>query len=247
MRASAVAAPACRAAPARARGAATPRRRRCGQLVGLGRHQLVEEASTCRGGIAPVNSATTLPSRNAFTAGMPWTRNACGEPLVRRRRRAWRARPCPSRARGGLLEGRAELPARPAPLGPEVDHHGHLARALDHLLLEVRLVDVEDLLPAYVGRSAVGLLARPRPCVERDVPASAARPGRRACRSRSTTSMPFVTLPSERVVGRQAGVGAGDDVELAAGGAGRLVCGLRHRHDALRVRARPRGGLSTVL
>ena len=27
--------------------------------------------SICAGGIAPVNSSTTWPSRNAFTAGMP--------------------------------------------------------------------------------------------------------------------------------------------------------------------------------
>ena len=40
---------------------------------------------------------------------------------------------------------------------------------------------------------------------------------------RSTTSRPRHDLAEHRVVGRQAGVGAGDDEELAAGGAGRLV------------------------
>ena len=34
--------------------------------------------------------------------------------------------------------------ARAAPFGPEIDHHGHLPRALDHLCLEIRLRDVCD-------------------------------------------------------------------------------------------------------
>ena len=34
-------------------------------------------SSIWAGGIAPVNSATTLPSRKALTAGIPWTPNAC--------------------------------------------------------------------------------------------------------------------------------------------------------------------------
>ena len=41
------------------------------------------------------------------------------------------------------LEQRAELAARPAPGGPEVDDHGGRARALDHLGVEGRLADVD--------------------------------------------------------------------------------------------------------
>ena len=52
---------------------------------------------------------------------------------------------------------------------------------------------------------------------------------------RSTTSLPLGDLAEQRVLGRQLGVVAGDDEELAAGGAGRLGAGLGHRHDALRV------------
>ena len=44
-------------------------------------------------------------------------------------------------------------------------------------------------------------------------------------------------LADDRVVGRQAGVCAGDDEELAAGRARRLDSGLRHRDDALCVLA----------
>ena len=93
--------------------------------------------SICAGGIAPVNSATTLPSRNAFTAGMPripklaasvWLRvgvhlGQLDLALALRDRR---------------LERRAEHAAGAAPLGPEVDHHGDLARALDHARLRNR-------------------------------------------------------------------------------------------------------------
>src|SRR4029079_5729427 len=50
-----------------------------------------------------------------------------------------------ARARGdGGLEDRGELAARPAPLGPEVDHHAQLAGALDDVLLEGGLGRVED-------------------------------------------------------------------------------------------------------
>ena len=43
-------------------------------------------------------------------------------------------------------------------------------------------------------------------------------------------------LARDGVVGRQRGVGDGDDEELAAGAPGRLDLGLCHRHDALGVR-----------
>ena len=48
-------------------------------------------------------------------------------------------------AAGGLgrLQRRGQRAARPAPLGPEVDHDRHRARALDHLALESRLADVD--------------------------------------------------------------------------------------------------------
>jgi hypothetical protein len=44
----------------------------------------------------------------------------------------------------GLLEQRAEHATRPAPLGPEVDDDGELARALDDLALEVLFGDIDD-------------------------------------------------------------------------------------------------------
>ena len=51
----------------------------------------------------------------------------------------------------------------------------------------------------------------------------------------STTSSPLGHLADDRVLGRQADVGAGDDEELAAGRARRLGGRLRHRDDALHV------------
>ena len=42
------------------------------------------------------------------------------------------------------LQDRAERPAGPAPLGPEVDHHRDLARALDHVPLEVLRGGLDD-------------------------------------------------------------------------------------------------------
>ena len=50
----------------------------------------------------------------------------------------------PSRSVDRLLEHGRELAARAAPLGPEVDDDGHLARALDDVLLEGLLGHVED-------------------------------------------------------------------------------------------------------
>ena len=46
--------------------------------------------------------------------------------------------------RGLGLERGAELAARAAPLRPEVDHHGDLARALDHVALELGLGNVAN-------------------------------------------------------------------------------------------------------
>ena len=52
---------------------------------------------------------------------------------------------------------------------------------------------------------------------------------------RWATSMPAHHAAEQRVVGRQLGVVAGDDEELAARRARRLDLGLGHRDDALRV------------
>ena len=46
------------------------------EAVGLGRARASRNLATWAGGNAPVNSATTLPSRKALTAGMPWMRKA---------------------------------------------------------------------------------------------------------------------------------------------------------------------------
>ena len=43
-----------------------------------------------------------------------------------------------------LLQGGTQRPARATPLGPEVDHHGHLLGALDDLLLKLLLGYVAD-------------------------------------------------------------------------------------------------------
>ena len=58
---------------ARAPRAATPRRRRPASSSAGDGTSASRKLSICAGGIAPVNSATTWPSRNAFTAGIPWT------------------------------------------------------------------------------------------------------------------------------------------------------------------------------
>ena len=57
------------------------------QRVGAGRgEQLVEERVHHARDARPANSATTRPSRKAFTAGMPLTENRCERPGWRRRR-----------------------------------------------------------------------------------------------------------------------------------------------------------------
>ena len=52
---------------------------------------------------------------------------------------------------------------------------------------------------------------------------------------RSTTSKPLSTLPTRAYSGGSPASARGDDVELAAGAAGRLGRALRHRHDPLGV------------
>ena len=99
------------------------------QLLGLGGQQRVEEARRrSAGGWAPTNSAATLPSLNALTAGMLWIRYCASEVLVgvgveldELDRAA---------ARGDrLLEHRTQLAARAAPFGPEVDDDRERARS----------------------------------------------------------------------------------------------------------------------
>ena len=99
--------------------------------------------STAGGGWTPTNSSTTWPSLNAFTAGMPWIWKA-GEICWLASVSSFASTTSPSRARGGLLEDRRQRAARTAPLGPEVDDDRRRARALDDLLLEGRLGDVDD-------------------------------------------------------------------------------------------------------
>ena len=60
----------------------------------------------------------------------------------------------PSRGVRLALDQRAELAARAAPLGPEVDDDGQLLRALDDLLLERRVGDVDDGHGLTVGSGA---------------------------------------------------------------------------------------------
>ena len=103
--------------------------------------RLSRNCSICAGGIAPVNSATTWPSRNAFTAGIPWTPKLAGERLVGVDVDLGQLDLAGALVDRGL-ERRAELAARAAPLGPEVDDDGHLARALDHLGHEVGFAHV---------------------------------------------------------------------------------------------------------
>ena len=82
--------------------------------------------------------------------------------------------PRPAALVGEPLQQRRELLARLAPLGPQVDQHRHLERAVQHVGLERRLGDVDDLRPA----AGAELRRRGRP------PRSA--PSRRRGRSRRT-------------------------------------------------------------
>ena len=97
--------------------------------------------SICAGGIAPVNSDTTSPSRNALTAGNAADLEVRGEILVRIDVHLRQRDPAVALRDGGLQSG-PELAARAAPLGPEVDYDRQVARALDDLGDEVRFVYV---------------------------------------------------------------------------------------------------------
>ena len=90
-----------------------------------------------------MNSAATCPSLNALTAGIPCTPKLVGERLVGVDVDLGQIDLAV--ALGRLrLQRRAELAARAAPFGPEVDDDRNLVGAVDHMLLEGRLVDVSD-------------------------------------------------------------------------------------------------------
>ena len=113
--------------------------------------------ATATGERAPTNSETTRPSLNAFTAGMPWTRNVAERPGFAST--STFASVDRAVTRGDLLfEHRRERAARAAPGRPEVDDDGSLARALDHVGLEGRLRDVHTSLK----RSRRTLIIPPR-------------------------------------------------------------------------------------
>ena len=101
-----------------------------------------EEVADLRLGRAPMNSSTGAPFLNSFTVGMlrmpNWAAIACCSSVLifaRMKRPETRrpASPVSASASAGL-----------APGGPEVDQHRHLVRALQHDLLVVALIDVED-------------------------------------------------------------------------------------------------------
>ena len=94
------------------------------QRVGAGwGEQLVEERSTTDAGDrAPANSATTRPSRNAFTAGMPLTPNRC-ERAGLASTSTLTSSTAPARASTAASSTGASAWHGAAPLGPEVDEH----------------------------------------------------------------------------------------------------------------------------
>ena len=101
------------------------------------------QRSICAGGIAPVNSATTWPSRNAFTAGIPWTPKLAESDWFESTS-TFASSTLPAALSDRRLERRPELAARAAPLGPEVDDDRQLARALDHRGHEIGFAHVLD-------------------------------------------------------------------------------------------------------
>ena len=107
------------------RPARRPRRGRCRS----------RKRSTCAGGRAPMNSSTTLPSLNAFTAGIDWIPKACDKPRVGVGVDLDELDLAVALGHG-LLDHGPERAARAAPLGPEVDDHGLLEGALDDVALE---------------------------------------------------------------------------------------------------------------
>ena len=82
-----------------------------------------------------MNSSTTLPSLNAFTAGIDWIPNACESrglaSVSTLTSSTWPARLSTAFSITGPSERHGT-----APLGPEVDDHGLLVGALDDVALE---------------------------------------------------------------------------------------------------------------
>ena len=211
----------------RARGAATPRRRAAASSSASEGTSASKKRSTSAGGSAPVNSAATLPSRNALTAGMPWMPERGRQPLVGvhvdlRELDLARRAPAAARSSTGVscLHGPHQSAQKSTTTGTSFERSStrdsKLASSTSWIgasvATDARLLD-HDGLERRAGLAARRVAERP---------------------IFSTTSSPPTTLPSTRVVGRQPGVGAGDDVELAAGGARRLGLGLGHGHRALR-------------
>ena len=98
---------------------------------------------TCASGRAPWKSGIGWPLTTANTAGMLCTWKAWpSRGLASTSTLASSHRPLVGV--GQPLEHRAQLLARAAPVGPEVDDDGHGHRLLDHDRLEVGLGDVDD-------------------------------------------------------------------------------------------------------
>ena len=114
-----------------------------GQLVRLGRHELVEEALHLGGRdrARELGGHTAVAER--LHRGDPADAEALGEALVLVHVQL-RELDLAGAVIRGLLERGTERLAGPAPVGPEVHHHGQLAGALDHARHEVLLADVED-------------------------------------------------------------------------------------------------------
>src|SRR6187549_2748204 len=102
--------------------------------------------------------------------------------------------PVPRRLGG--LQRRGQRPARAAPLRPEVDHDRDLAGALDHLLLEGRLADVDRhgvrLDSGGAGDTGARLANLPRSAYRRQWAGTQLDKGGRSCRT-STPPAPLTT------------------------------------------------------
>ena len=114
-----------------------------GELLCLGGHEAVEEALDGRGRLRAdelvddASVAERLDGRDALDPeGLADARVGVGVEL--------REHDLALALVGRLLERRCQHAAGAAPFGPEVHDHGKLARALDDLLLEVLLGDVDD-------------------------------------------------------------------------------------------------------
>lgn len=129
------------------------------ELVGLGGHELVEEALD----LGRRDGAHELAGDLAVTEDLhggnaPYAERG-REHLVGVHVNLGELDRAAARA-NGLLERWAELPAGPAPFGPEVHDDGDLARAVDDPLLEIGLGDVEDHESEVSQRRALAIMGR---------------------------------------------------------------------------------------